>query len=108
MPHHVIQRRRCEAGILRPPQVSYGHGTPDTIDGTSPPIPRSTRGCGSAAAIGTPASGAEAKFGILGGTDDFSNARGEVILVITPEGDIDSTFDLEIDSERRHGKFTAQ
>src|SRR5215510_2631143 len=47
-----------------------------------------------------PETGAEAKFGILGGTDDFSSARGEVILVITTEGDIDSTFDLEIDSER--------
>jgi hypothetical protein len=38
---------------------------------------------------------AVAKFGILGGTDDFSKARGEAILVVTPTGDIDSTFDLD-------------
>jgi hypothetical protein len=43
-----------------------------------------------------PTVGAAAKFGILGGTDDFSTARGEAILVITPEGDIDSTFDLDL------------
>ena len=108
MSQGASQKHRYGTGTLRLPHASCRRGTPDTIGGTSPPILRSTRGCGSAAAIGTPASGAEAKFGILGGTDDFSNARGEVILVITPEGDIDSTFDLEIDSERRHGKFTAQ
>jgi hypothetical protein len=42
-----------------------------------------------------PTVGAVAKFGILGGTDDFSKARGEAILVVTPKGAIDSTFDLD-------------
>jgi Allene oxide cyclase barrel like domain len=42
-----------------------------------------------------PEVGAVAQFGILGGTDDFSKARGEAILVVTPTGDIDSTFDLD-------------
>ena len=42
-----------------------------------------------------PEVGAVARFGILGGTEDFRNARGEARLVITPTGDIDSTFDLE-------------
>src|ERR671923_2228390 len=42
-----------------------------------------------------PEVGAVARFGILGGTEEFRNARGEALLVITPTGDIDSTFDLE-------------
>jgi hypothetical protein len=55
-----------------------------------------------------PAPGAESLLGILGGTEKFRKARGQALLVITPEGDIDSTFDLEIDSARRHGEFAAQ
>jgi hypothetical protein len=42
-----------------------------------------------------PEAGAVAQFGILGGTEEFRKARGEARLVITPMGDIDSTFDLE-------------
>lgn len=42
-----------------------------------------------------PESGAVAQLGILGGTEKFRRARGDAILVITPTGDIDSTFDLE-------------
>jgi hypothetical protein len=42
-----------------------------------------------------PEVGAVARFGILGGTEKFRNARGEALLVITPTADIDSTFDLE-------------
>ena len=39
--------------------------------------------------------GAVGRFGILGGTDDFRTARGDVtIVVITPELQ-DATFDLE-------------
>jgi hypothetical protein len=30
------------------------------------------------------------------------------VLTITETGDIDSTFDLEMDTERRHGEFTAR
>jgi hypothetical protein len=42
-----------------------------------------------------PESGAIAHFGILGGTDDFRTARGDVtVVVITPELQ-DITFDLE-------------
>jgi hypothetical protein len=42
-----------------------------------------------------PAGGAVAQFGILGGTDDFRTARGDVtVVVITPERQ-DVTFDLE-------------
>ena len=42
-----------------------------------------------------PESGAVAQFGILGGTDDFRTARGDVtVVVITPELQ-DITFDLE-------------
>jgi hypothetical protein len=37
----------------------------------------------------------EGRFGILGGTDAFRKARGEAILVVLSNGDIDSTFDLE-------------
>jgi hypothetical protein len=43
-----------------------------------------------------PAPGAVAQFGILGGTEEFRKARGEALLVITPTGDIDSTFDLDL------------
>jgi hypothetical protein len=50
---------------------------------------------------------AVSQLGILGGTEKFRNARGDAILVITPAGDIDSTFDLELDSERRHSEFPA-
>jgi hypothetical protein len=42
-----------------------------------------------------PEAGAVAQFGILGGTEAFRTARGEAVLVITPTGDIDTTFDLE-------------
>jgi Allene oxide cyclase barrel like domain len=47
-------------------------------------------------------------LGILGGTGDFRTARGEVTLVVLTTDTQDATFDIEIDSERRHGKFTAQ
>jgi hypothetical protein len=43
-----------------------------------------------------PEAGAVAQFGILGGTEEFRQARGEALLVITPAGDIDSTFDLDL------------
>ena len=39
-----------------------------------------------------PAPEAESLLGILGGTEKFRKARGQALLVITPEGDIDSTF----------------
>jgi hypothetical protein len=39
--------------------------------------------------------GAVARFGILGGTDDFRKARGDVLLVVTTSGIIDVTFDLD-------------
>ena len=39
--------------------------------------------------------GAVAQFGILGGTDDFRKARGDAILVVTPSGVIDVSFDLD-------------
>jgi hypothetical protein len=42
-----------------------------------------------------PAPGAESLLGILGGTEKFRKVRGQALLVITSEGDIDSTFDLE-------------
>jgi len=42
-----------------------------------------------------PAPEAVSQLGILGGTEKFSKARGEAILIITLEGDIDSTFNLE-------------
>jgi hypothetical protein len=38
---------------------------------------------------------AVSQLGILGGTEKFSKARGDAILIITPEGNIDSTFNLE-------------
>jgi hypothetical protein len=40
--------------------------------------------------------GAVAQFGIVGGTDDLRNARGNVRLVVTTTGIIDVTFDLDI------------
>jgi hypothetical protein len=52
--------------------------------------------------------GAVGRFGILGGTDDFRTARGEVTLVVLTPDTQDAMFDIEIDSERRHGKVTAQ
>jgi hypothetical protein len=52
--------------------------------------------------------GAEGRLGILGGTGDFHTARGEVTLVVLTTDTQKATFDIEIDSERRHGKFTAQ
>jgi hypothetical protein len=39
--------------------------------------------------------GAVARFGILGGTDDFRQARGDALLVVTTNGIIDVTFDLD-------------
>jgi hypothetical protein len=39
--------------------------------------------------------GAVSQQGILGGTEEFHEARGQVLLVITRTGDIDTTFDLE-------------
>ena len=36
--------------------------------------------------------GAVARFGILGGTDDFRKARGDALLVVTTSGIIDVTF----------------
>jgi hypothetical protein len=53
-----------------------------------------------------PAVGAVGHLGVFGGTDDFRSARGEVTLVvIAPDLTQEATLDLEIDSERRHGKF---
>jgi hypothetical protein len=40
--------------------------------------------------------GAIARFGILGGTDDFRKARGDATLVVTTSGIIDVTFDLDL------------
>ena len=39
--------------------------------------------------------GAVARFGIVGGTDDFRQARGDALLVVTTSGIIDVTFDLD-------------
>jgi hypothetical protein len=47
------------------------------------------------------------RFGILGGTDDFRTARGDVTRVVLDRDTQEGTFDIEIDSERRHGQFTA-
>jgi hypothetical protein len=52
--------------------------------------------------------GAVGHFGILGGTDEFRKARGEATLVVISPVRQDATFDLELDSERRHGEFTAR
>jgi hypothetical protein len=42
-----------------------------------------------------PAPGAEADFGILGGTDRFSKARGMAHAVVNPDMTFDFTFTLE-------------
>ena len=42
-----------------------------------------------------PEPGVAGHFGILGGTDAFRKARGEATLVVLPNGDIDTVFDLE-------------
>jgi hypothetical protein len=39
--------------------------------------------------------GARARFGIVGGTDDFRKARGEVLIVLNLDGTIDVFFDIE-------------
>jgi hypothetical protein len=57
--------------------------------------------------VSPPDIGAVGRFGILGGTDDFRTARGEVTLIVLTPDTQDATFDIEIDSERKHGTFTA-
>jgi hypothetical protein len=49
--------------------------------------------------------GAVGHFGILGGTDDFRKAQGEVTLVVISPELQDITFDLDVGSARRmaHG-----
>jgi hypothetical protein len=42
-----------------------------------------------------PEVGVSAQFGILGGTDEFRNARGEATLVVTTTEIIAVTFDLD-------------
>ena len=42
-----------------------------------------------------PEVGAVGRFGILGGTDDFRTARGEVTIVVLTPALQDATFDLE-------------
>jgi len=49
--------------------------------------------------------GAVGHLGVLGGTDDFRTARGEVTLVVISLDTQEAVFDLEIDSKQRHGKF---
>ena len=39
--------------------------------------------------------GASAQFGILGGTDDFREARGDVTAVVTAPNTTEVTFDLD-------------
>jgi hypothetical protein len=39
--------------------------------------------------------GASAQFGIVGGTGDFRNARGEAMAVVTAPETIEVTFDLD-------------
>jgi hypothetical protein len=43
----------------------------------------------------SPEVGVTGRFGILGGTDDFRDARGEATLVVTTMEIIDVTFDLD-------------
>jgi hypothetical protein len=43
----------------------------------------------------SPEVGVTGRFGILGGTDDFRDARGEATLVVTTTEIIDVTFDLD-------------
>jgi hypothetical protein len=54
-----------------------------------------------------PEVGVVTHFDILGGTNDFRQARGDVTIVVTTPEFMDVTFDLEIDSERKHGEFPA-
>jgi hypothetical protein len=49
--------------------------------------------------------GAVGRFGILGGTGAFRKARGEATLTVLSPTLQDAVFELEIDSDRRHGKF---
>jgi hypothetical protein len=42
-----------------------------------------------------PAVGATVHFGIMGGTDDFREARGEATLVVTSAEFQDATFDID-------------
>ena len=42
-----------------------------------------------------PAVGATAHFGIMGGTDDFREARGEATLVVTSAEFQDTTFAID-------------
>ena len=42
-----------------------------------------------------PATGVVAQFGIMGGTDDFSKARGEATLTVLSPALQDAVFDLE-------------
>jgi hypothetical protein len=42
-----------------------------------------------------PEVGTVGHFGILGGTDRFSKARGDATLIVLANGDVDSTFDLD-------------
>jgi hypothetical protein len=55
-----------------------------------------------------PQPGIVGHFGILGGTDDFRTARGEATLVVISDKLQDATFDIDIDSEWRHGEFTVR
>jgi hypothetical protein len=57
------------------------------------------------ATVPFPQPGLVGHFGILGGTDDFRKVRGEVTLTVLSPDTQDAVFELEIDSERRHGKF---
>src|SRR5215510_8246879 len=43
-----------------------------------------------------PVVGAVGHFGILGGTDRFDRARGDATLIVLTNGDVDSTFDLDL------------
>jgi hypothetical protein len=52
-----------------------------------------------------PTIGAVGIFGIVGGTDDFRTARGEATLVVISPDRQDATFDIELDSGRRHSEF---
>jgi hypothetical protein len=49
----------------------------------------------------SPEVGVTGRFGILGGTDGFREARGEATLVVISTEGIDATFELEIDSTRQ-------
>jgi hypothetical protein len=53
-----------------------------------------------------PVEGAVGHFGIVGGTDDFRKARGEATLTVISPTLQEAVFDIEIDSERRHGEFS--